>query len=156
MTSCPSLRPTCLCLKPFRVVPLLPTSSARMCGSFSKAQWIYYLIAEGGVAFFFFNCRVLLEIGLFTALCIPGCNHEPHGTRVSLSRIFRDKPHTIADSAWDTQTCVASRVTHRHFQCVSSLFPRITLWGWSCAHFLDVGIGGIFLLPEDAKVWDGI
>ena len=75
-----------------------------MCGSFSKAQWIYYLIAEGGVAIFF-NCRVLLEIGLFTAPCIPGCSHEPHlfedSTRVSLSRIFRDKQHTIPDSAQD-------------------------------------------------------
>ena len=70
-----------------------------------------------------------------------------------LSRIFRDKPHTRPDSARDVGTWAVSRVTRRHFRCVTSLRPRMTLQGWSCAHFTGVGIGASQHSPKMMRLW---
>lgn len=38
-------------------------------------QWVYYFMAEGGVAAF--NHQISLEMGVFTVPCTPGCSPEP-------------------------------------------------------------------------------
>lgn len=74
--------------------------------------------------------------------CAAAKNHSSSREQIcgSVSQIFRDKPHTIPDSTQDAQTRAVSWVTCRHFRCVTSLLPRISLWGVLYARFTDTAL----------------
>lgn len=136
-------RPTCLCPQLFRGVP----PSANRLGQnvwFLLQCSMNLLFNSTGRCGYFSNYQSLLQVGFFTAPCMPVLQPKTtallEGKYAGPSQIFRDKPHTIPDSTQDAQTRPVSWVTCRHFRCVTSLLPRISLWGVLCARFTDTAL----------------